>query len=98
MNGFIKLKECKEGEQFSIKYLEGTEEEKRHLQNLGFVPTTVISIISTINDNMIVQVFDSRIAINSEISDHVYGIVLKKDKDIQKRLSLFKRRWSKWMF
>jgi len=41
---------------------------------------------------MIVQVFDSRIAINSEVSDHVYGTILKKDKDSPNRLSLFKRR------
>ena len=87
-----KLKECNAGEEFSIKYLEGTEERKRHLQNLGFVPTAIINVISTNEDNMIVQVFDSRIAINSEISDHVYGIILKKDKDTPKKLSLFKRR------
>ena len=42
---------------------------------------------------MIVQVFDSRIAINSEVSDHVYGIILKKDKNTPKRISLFKRRF-----
>ena len=87
-----KLKECKAGEEFSIKYLEGTEERKRHLQNLGFVPTTIINVINTNEENMIVQVFDSRIAINSEVSDHVYGIILRKDKDKSKRLSLFKRR------
>ena len=87
-----KLKECNAGDQFSIKYLEGTEERKRHLQNLGFVPTTVINVINTNEDNMIVQVFDSRIAINSEVSDHVYGVILKKDKNTPKRLSLFKRR------
>jgi ferrous iron transport protein A len=87
-----KLKECKPGENFSIKYLDGTEEQKRHLQNLGFVPTTIVGVISVINENMIVQVFDSRIAINDEISDHVYGTILKKDIAKPKRLSLFKKR------
>jgi len=87
-----KLRECNKGDQFSIKYLEGTEERKRHLQNLGFIPASIINVINKNDDNMIVQVFDSRIAINSEVSDHVYGTILKKDKDSPKRLSLFKRR------
>jgi len=39
---------------------------------------------------MIVQVFDSRIAINSEISNNVYGTILKKDTE--KRLILFRKR------
>lgn len=87
-----KLKECNIGDQFSIKYLEGTEDKKRHIHSLGFVPTTIINIINRSGDNMIVQVFDSRIAINSEVSNHVYGTIIKKDKDSSKRLWLFKRR------
>ena len=85
-----RLKDCKNGDQFSIKYLDGTDEQKRHLQNLGFIPTSVINIVSINEDNMIVQVFDSRIAINSEISNNVDGTILKKDKE--KRLLLFRKR------
>ena len=86
-----RLSECKASDQFSIKYLEGTEEQKRHLQNLGFVPTTIINVINTNEDNMIVQVFDSRIAINNEISNHVYGLILKKNIDKPLKLSLIKK-------
>ena len=85
-----RLRDCKNGDQFSIKYLDGTDEQKRHLQNLGFIPTIVIKVVNTDADNMIVQVFDSRIAINSEISNNVYGTILKKDKE--KRLLLFRKR------
>jgi len=85
-----RLRDCKSGDQFSIKYLDGTDEQKRHLQNLGFIPTSVIKIVNTNEDNMIVQVFDSRIAINSEISNNVYGTIIKKDKE--KRLILFRKR------
>lgn len=85
-----RLRDCKNGDQFSIKYLDGTDEQKRHLQNLGFIPTTVINVINTNEDNMIVQVFDSRIAINSEISNNVYGTILNKNKE--KRLILFRKR------
>lgn len=87
-----KLKDCKSGDQFSIKYLDGTDEQKRHLQNLGFIPTSVINVISTNEDNMIVQVFDSRIAINSEISNQVYGNILKREIDKPKRLVFSRRR------
>ena len=85
-----RLRDYKNGDQFSIKYLDGTDEQKRHLQNLGFIPTTVINVINTNEDNMIVQVFDSRIAINSEISNNVYGTILNKNKE--KRLLLFRKR------
>ena len=85
-----RLKDCKTGDKFSIKYLDGTDEQKRHLQNLGFIPSSVINIVNTNEDNMIVQVFDSRIAINSEISNNVYGTILKKDTE--KRLILFRKR------
>ena len=91
MNNMNKLSECKANDQFSIKYLDGTEEQKRHLQNLGFVPTTIINVINTNEDNMIVQVFDSRIAINNEISNHVYGLILKKNIDKPLKLSLIKK-------
>ena len=54
------------------------------------IPTSVINIVNTNENNMIVQVFDSRIAFNSEISNNVYGTILKKDKE--KRLILFRKR------
>ncbi len=54
------------------------------------IPTSVINIVNTNENNMIVQVFDSRIAFNSEISNNVYDIILKKDKE--KRLILLRKR------
>mgnify|MGYP003302088543 CR=1 FL=1 len=87
-----KLRECKAGEQFRIQYINGTEEQKRRLQNLGFIPTSIISVINTSEDNMIVQVFQSRVAINYEISDLVCGIIIKQEKEPFKILSLFKRK------
>ncbi len=85
-----KLSECKSKDLFSVKYIEGTIEQKKHLQDMGFVPLTVINVISVNNDNMIVQVFNSRIAINNEISNNIYGTILKRNK--QKRLSKFMKR------
>ena len=36
-----KLNECKPNDIFIIKYIKGTEEQKRHLQNLGFIPSSI---------------------------------------------------------
>ena len=87
-----RLKDCQIGDTFSIKYLDGTLEQKRHLQNLGFVPTSIIYVINKNEDNMIIQLFDSRIAINDEISNNIYGVILRKNIKSQKKLSLYKRR------
>jgi len=92
MNNMNRLKDCQIGDIFSIKYLDGTLEQKRHLQNLGFVPTSIIYVINKNEDNMIIQLFDSRIAINDEISNNIYGVILKKNIKSQKILSLYKRR------
>ena len=82
-----KLSECNPNDEFSIKYLDGNEDQKRHLQNLGFIPASIIKVTSVNKGDMIVKVFDSTIAINKEISDHIHGIVLKKENDKQKHLS-----------
>ena len=87
-----RLSECKKNEQLVIKYLEGDVEKKRHLQDLGFVPLATISVVSFFNEGMIVQVFDSRIAINNEISNCIYGTILKKEKNKKNILSRFRRR------
>ena len=47
-----KLNECISGDRLIIKYLDGPEEYKRHLRNLGFVPTIVINVLSIINNDI----------------------------------------------
>ena len=84
----VKLSECNVGDLFSVKYLDGTDEEKRHLKDMGFAPSAIIRIVSINQENMIVQVFDSRIAINKEISDNINGTIVKINK--RKTLSLHK--------
>lgn len=87
-----KLNECRSNDMFCIKYIDGSDEQKRHLQNLGFVPATTINVINVIGENMIVQVFDSRIAINHEVSDYVYGTIMKREVSKPKVLSLFRKK------
>ena len=86
-----KLNECVSGDHLIIKYLDGPEEYRRHLRNLGFVPTIVINVLTIINNDMIVEVFDSKIAINCEMCDYIYGTILEKKIGKKKILSRFKR-------
>ena len=50
----------------TIKKIGGSKEQQRHLENLGFVPGTVI--VSKTNGNVIVNVKEVRIAISEELA------------------------------
>ena len=51
-----------------IKKVGGNSETKRHLENLGFVTGTSISLITRMNGNVIVNIKGSRIAISEELA------------------------------
>lgn len=56
------------GEQNKIIKVGGNEETKRLLENLGFVPGSVVTVISQTGGNIIVNVKDSRIAIGRSMA------------------------------
>ncbi|MCD7771793.1 MAG: ferrous iron transport protein A [Oscillospiraceae bacterium] len=56
------------GEELIIKKLNGVPDVKSHLEDLGFVPGAVISIVTLMGGNVIVNVKDSRIAISEELA------------------------------
>lgn len=56
------------GNNYVIQRIGGTTEVRKHLENLGFITGDVVSVISTIEGNMIVQVKESRIAINRDLA------------------------------
>lgn len=49
----------------------GNENTKRFLENLGFVSGTEVTVISTISGNVIVNIRDSRVAINQDMARHI---------------------------
>ena len=59
------------GEINYIKRVGGNEETKRHLETLGFVVGGAVTVISSLNGNLIVNVKDSRIAINKEMASRI---------------------------
>ena len=56
------------GEEVMIHKIGGNPEVKQHLADLGFVVGGSVSVISTINGNLIVNVKGSRVAISREMA------------------------------
>ena len=59
------------GETGKIKRIGGNEETRRFLNNLGFVVGTEVSVVSAIGGNVIVNIKDSRVAINEDTAKRI---------------------------
>ena len=59
------------GEVNTIRKVGGNEETKRFLENLGFVAGAEITVVSAIGGNVIVNIKDSRVAINQDMARHI---------------------------
>ena len=59
------------GEENIIKKIEGKQEVKVHLENLGFVVGGAVTVINTIGGNVIVNVKESRIAVSKEMAQKI---------------------------
>lgn len=60
------------GEEYAIQRLSGTAEVKKHLEDLGFVVGGKLSIVASNNGNLILNVKDSRIAIDRSLASKIY--------------------------
>lgn len=60
-----------QGERAAIKKIGGSEETRRFLAGLGFVTNTEVSVVSKLNGSLIVNVKDSRIAINEDMAKKI---------------------------
>ncbi|MCI9083865.1 MAG: ferrous iron transport protein A [Lachnospiraceae bacterium] len=65
------LSMAKTGEANMIKKVGGKEETRRFLENLGFVAGGLVTVISEISGNMIVNVKESRVAIDRNMANHI---------------------------
>lgn len=62
---------AKVGESNIIKKISGNDEVRRHLENLGFVVGSDVSIVNSLAGNIIVKVKESRIAINEDMARRI---------------------------
>ncbi len=56
------------GQPQTIKKLSGTPEVKKHLEDLGFNVGGEVTVVSTLGQNVIVKVKESRVAISDELA------------------------------
>ncbi len=61
----------KPGEMNYIRKITGKDEVRRHLAQMGFVVGEPITVVSEIGGNMILQVKESRVALNKEMANRV---------------------------
>ena len=54
-----------------IRRVGGNAEIRKHLEGLGFVPGSEVTVVSTIGGNVIVRVKESRIAISKEMANKI---------------------------
>ena len=59
------------GEEREIKRIGVRDEARRFLESLGFVVGAVISVVSGMNGNLIVNIKGSRVAISKEMANKI---------------------------
>ena len=59
------------GETNTISRIGGNEETRRFLANLGFVVDAEVTVLSAIGGNVIVNIKDSRVAVNADMARHI---------------------------
>lgn len=60
-----------EGEPNIITRIGGRDETRKFLANLGLVNGTEVTVVSTINGNLILNVRDSRVAIGRDMANKI---------------------------
>ncbi|MEE5991112.1 MAG: FeoA domain protein [Firmicutes bacterium ADurb.Bin354] len=56
------------GEENTVKRIGGSAEVKKHLEDLGFSVGSTVTVISSINGNLIVNVKETRLALNEDMA------------------------------
>ena len=59
------------GEPVRIVRVGGREDTHRHLEEMGLVPDSEVTVVSKIGKNMILQVRDSRVALDGELANKI---------------------------
>ncbi len=65
------LSMVKQGEANVIRKVGGREDTRRFLENLGFTAGGLVTVVSEIGGNMIVNVRDSRVAIGKDMANKI---------------------------
>ena len=59
------------GEENVILKIGGKPEIKKHLEDMGFVAGSIIRVVSSVNGNLIVNVKDTKVALDKELATKI---------------------------
>ena len=59
------------GEENIIRRVGGSPEMKKHLEDMGFVIGSTVTVMNTIGGNLIVKIKESRVAISKEMASKI---------------------------
>ena len=59
------------GESGTIRKIAGRDEVRAHLAELGFVVDAVVTVVSALGGNLILQVKDSRVALDQQMANRI---------------------------
>ncbi len=62
---------AKAGETVTIRKITGKDEVRQHLAELGFVVEGTVTVVSELAGNLILQVKDSRIALDQSMANRI---------------------------
>jgi len=62
---------AKAGETVTIRKITGKDEVRAHLAELGFVVDGVVTVVSEMAGNLIIQVKDSRVALDKTMANRI---------------------------
>ena len=65
------LSMAKAGETVAIRKITGKDEVRQHLAELGFVVDSAVTVVSEIGGNLILQVKDSRVALDRQLANRI---------------------------
>lgn len=60
------------GEPVTIRRVAGKDEVRLHLAELGFVEDAVVTVVSALAGNLILQVKDSRVALDAGLASRIF--------------------------
>ena len=60
------------GEEGTIRKVTGKDEVRAHLAQMGFVVDAVVKVVSALGGSLILQVKDSRVALDQEMANRIF--------------------------
>ena len=62
---------CSAGEENIIRRVGGNPETRKHLEDMGFVVGSTVTVVNTIGGNLIVKVKEARVALSREMAGKI---------------------------